>query len=202
MKKIIFPVFTLVAVFAYLKFRPSITGPNSISIEAKLPMFGRISDFQLTNQNNKTISLQDFKGKAWIASFIFTRCQGPCPLISQKMARLQNELSSFENIRHVSISMDPDYDTPAVLEEYAKKYNADPSRWFFLTGNKDDIINLAIEAFKLPAGEDPNIHSTRFVLVDQDGQIRGYYDSQENNALKKLTRDIQRLNSYHITPNV
>lgn len=191
MKNYIFPIFTIVAVVGYLKFRPSLIQQEPVNKE--LPKLGTISDFRLASQNGETIGIDRLKGQVWIGSFIFTRCQGPCPMMSQKMARLQNELADVPNLKHVSITIDPEHDTPPILLEYANKYHAKHERWLFLTGEKNHIIKLAVEAFKLPAGEDPDMHSTRFVLVDQEHKIRGYYDSGDPQAISKLGEDARRL---------
>lgn len=188
MKKTIFALMiSLVAALsmgAYLKHhKPTPT----------LPKLGKVSDFRLNDQTAKPTSLATLTGKVWIASFIFTRCQGPCPLMSQKAAYLQKQLAGEKRLRILSITMDPEYDSPAVLAAYGEKFNANPERWLLLTGEKADIISLAITAFKLPASENPNLHSTRFVLVDQQAQIRGYYDSQDPQAIEKLIRDAKTL---------
>ena len=192
MKKYIFPIFTIVAVVGYLKFRQGLVQEQEAATK-DLPKLGTISEFDLQTQKGERVGAKHLDGHVWIGSFIFTRCQGPCPMMSQKMARLQKELVEVPNIRHVSISMDPEHDTPEVLLDYANKYGADHERWLFLTGEKGDIIKLAVEAFKLPAGEDPDMHSTRFVLVDQEQKIRGYYDSQDPQSIAKLSSDAKNL---------
>ncbi|NRA44495.1 MAG: SCO family protein [Oligoflexales bacterium] len=199
MKKYIFPIFTIVAVVGYLKFRPSLIEQETAPVN--LPSLGTIGEFSLQSQQGESIGVQHLDGNVWIGSFIFTRCQGPCPMMTQKMARLQKELAGVPNLKHVSITMDPEHDTSEVLLEYANKYHADHDRWLFLTGNKQDIIKLAIEAFKLPAGEDPDMHSTRFVLVDQQQKIRGYYDSGDPESISKLSNDVKSL-SQENKPNV
>ena len=191
MKNYIFPIFTIIAVVGYLKFRPSLIQQEAVSQD--LPKLGTISGFKLENQKGDKVEANYFDGQVWIGTFIFTRCQGPCPMMTQKMARMQKELANIPNLKHVSITMDPEFDTPEVLLEYANRYKADHERWQFLTGDKSDIIKLAIEAFKLPAGEDPDMHSTRFVLVDQEQKIRGYYDSQDPQSIAKLISDARSL---------
>ncbi|MFK7826192.1 MAG: SCO family protein [Oligoflexales bacterium] len=191
MKNYIFPIFTIVAVVGYLKFRPNLIQQEAVSQD--LPKLGTVSDFKLESQNGELIGASQLDGHVWIGTFIFTRCLGPCPMMTQKMARLQKELADVPKLKHVSITMDPEFDTPKVLLEYANKYQANHDRWLFLTGDKSEIIKLAIEAFKLPAGEDPDMHSTRFVLVDQEQKIRGYYDSQDPKSIAKLVSDAKNL---------
>ena len=117
--------------------------------------------------------------------------------MSANMQKLQKRLP--KEIRLVSFSVDPAYDTPEVLTEYANRYDADPDRWLFLTGDPDAIQNLSVGGFKLaldPAGgteAEPITHSSRFALVDRDGIIRGYYGTEEPDALDRLAEDAQEL---------
>lgn len=191
LKKIIGPLI-IVAALSYLaiqKKKSTTEAPIN-----KLPQMGTISSFSLLDQFGGNFGSEELQGKVWVASFMFTRCQGPCPMMSQKMAKLQSAFKDMEDIVQISISMDPEYDKSEVLQSYASKYHADGNRWKFLTGPKKSIISLAIEAFKLPAGEDPDVHSTRFVLVDSKGVIRGYYDSLDPKSLEQLKTDAIRLN--------
>ena len=146
-----------------------------------LPSYGVIPKFNLTNQDAQPFGSEQLAGKIWIADFIFTTCRGPCPIISTRMGELQKPLEKSD-VHLVSFSVDPETDTPPVLREYAGKLRKEPLRWDFLTGAKDTIASLSRDAFKLAIadGEQPGdgpIHSTRFVLVDRRGAIRGYYDA-------------------------
>ena len=154
-----------------------------------LPSHGAVPDFTLTEKSGSQISLSDLKDKVWVAAFIFTRCAGQCPLMSQKMGRLQQEI---KEARLVSFSVDPDYDTPPVLADYAKLYDADAQRWLFLTGDKE-VLNRVAQGFHVTGLGDPMFHSVSFALVDPSGQIRGYYDSGDEQKMKQLSRDIHML---------
>ncbi len=162
-----------------------------------LPVFYPVPDFSLTERSNRTVKLQDFEGKVWVADFIFTSCAGMCPAMSEKMQKLQQTLPS--EIQLVSFSVDPERDTPEVLASYAERYKADPNRWLFLTGPKDAMRNLSLEGFKLALDEtqgtqiEPITHSSRFVLVDKAGRIRGYYGSEDEEAMTRLAEDVRRL---------
>ncbi len=170
----------------------------------KLPTYGRVPDFTFTERSGKEMGLSDLKGKVWIADFIFTRCQGTCPLLTGQMAGLQGKLTQ-PDIKLVSFSVDPEHDTPKVLLEYASRYHAQENKWFFLTGKKSEIWNFATEGFSLgvaeptpedlKAGAEPVIHSNRIVLVDQAGSIRGYYDGSEPPVIEKLVKDASQLAS-------
>lgn len=166
-----------------------------------LPVYGKLPSFSLVNRDGRTIRLEDLAGAPWVADFIFTRCPASCPMMSARMARLDRDLPRDLDLLLVSISVDPTYDTPEVLERYAKKFQA-PERWLFLTGEREDVRRLSIEGFKLGldmdpppgmAGPEPILHSTRFVLVDGEGQIRGYYEAFDEASTKKLRGDLLRL---------
>jgi len=116
---------------------------------ARLPVYGSVPDFALIDQLGRPVRRADLDGKVWIASFIFTSCPDECPLMTSEMAQLQSDLAHSVDLRFVSISVDPERDTPAVLSQYAERFNADPDRWFFLTGDKRAIHRLAREGFRL-----------------------------------------------------
>lgn len=168
------------------------------------PVLGPVPEFQLTNRDGRTVRLSDLAGKPWVADFIFTRCPASCPIMTSRMALVNRELSDDLDFRPVSISVDPEHDTPEVLRRYAESFQA-PDDWLFLTGGRDEIFRLSKDGFKLgiddnpaPAPDgaphpEPILHSTRFVLVDAQGQIRGYYNAFSDEDLEKLKRDLQAL---------
>lgn len=163
-----------------------------------LPVRGRVPDFAFTRQDETPLTCADMVGSVWIADFIFTRCAGPCPLMTQRMAEFQDRFAGRPDIRFVSFSVDPENDTPPVLASYAALFNADPRRWSFLTGSRRAIHDLSINGFKLAVGADPAdenliLHSTQFVLVDRQRRIRGYYDETDPQAMQRLATDVQRL---------
>ncbi|RME14543.1 MAG: SCO family protein [Bdellovibrio sp.] len=160
-----------------------------------LPVFGAIKPFSLVSQDNKPFSLSNLKGKIWVVDFIFTSCHGPCPLMTRQMKQLQEHYVNSPDVHFLSISIDPQTDTPQVLKRYAQKFSANFSKWTFLTGDLKTISLLARNSFKLSSGtpENPSLHTTKFVLLDRSGQIRGYYDSQDSLLLEKIKADIQKL---------
>ncbi len=151
--------------------------------------------FALTDQDGKPFSSEQLKGQVWVAAFIFTNCPGACPMMTQKMAALQQAVPA-KNVKLVSFSVDPERDTPEVLKQYAKRAAADESRWHFLTGKKEDMF-AAAAGMKLSAspaqGEKPIQHAEYFLLVDSQGRIRGAYDSNRTEKLEELNRDAAKL---------
>ncbi len=153
-----------------------------------LPVIAQVSDFVLTNQSGKTVTLADLKGHVWVADIIFTRCAGPCPRMTRQMQQVQAALPSDSNARLVSLTTDPKFDTPAVLEAYAQKFRARTDNWLFLTGTPQEIARLAIDSLKLTAVEkkpseqqspqDLFIHSTILVVVDKAARLRGVFETE------------------------
>ena len=154
---------------------------------------GQIADFTLTNQANQPVKLADLRGKVWVADIIFSRCAGPCPRMTRQMQSLQAALPKDSSAKLVTLTTDPDFDTPEVLNKYAERFNADTNRWWFLTGDKKEIAMLATEGLKLtgfletkpedrlnPA--DLFIHSTLFVVVDKQARLRGVIETDSESG--------------------
>jgi len=159
--------------------------------------YGTVPLFQLVNQNGQPFGSSQLTGKIWIADFVYTSCPGPCPMISSRMSELQKPLERT-GVHLVSFSVDPEKDTPEVLRGYAEELQADPKRWDFLTGSKSTIYKLSHDGFKLAVSDGSDaegipVHSTRMVLVDRHGEIRGYYDATEADAVTKLLADASHL---------
>ncbi len=164
------------------------------AVEGKL---GQVPAFRLTNQLGKPVTEGDFKGKVWIANFVFTRCVSVCPMLTAKFRGLQQELRDVPGVAYVSISVDPQFDTPSVLAAYAKRFQADPAHWQFLTGPLADIERTVIEGFKIHIGEpkplpqDPTLveimHGEHLVLIDKQGTIRGYFQSDQAGLAELVT---------------
>jgi protein SCO1/2 len=165
------------------------------------PVIAELPDFALTERNGTTVHRADLLGRPTVVDLIFTRCQLSCPLMTQRMKALGEDLRP--EVRRLSISVDPTYDTPAVLARYATREGADGSDWLFVTGSDEDVRRLAIEGLKLGvmatpaddprARQEPVTHSTRFVLVDAVGRVRGYYDGFDGAEVQRLIRDSGRL---------
>jgi cytochrome oxidase Cu insertion factor (SCO1/SenC/PrrC family) len=159
--------------------------------------YGVLPSFELVNQDAQPFGSAQLAGKIWIADFIFTSCPGPCPIISSRMSELQKPLAKTD-IHLVSFTVDPEKDTPEVLRGYAEKLHAQPKRWDFLTGSRAAIYALTRDGFKLAVSDGSDeagmpVHSTRVVLVDRRGAIRGYYDALAPDAVTKLLADANHL---------
>ncbi len=159
-----------------------------------------VPEFELVDQTGGAFHSTDLRGKVWIANFIFTRCKATCPIQTAKLAEFQRQAqrwSDWDRVRLVSISVDPENDTPEVLAQYADSYRV-AGNWKFLTGPREAIWKLSKEGFKLAVAEDPAepgpiTHSPRFVLVDGEGQIRGFYDSQRDDEIRQMTIDLRQV---------
>ena len=155
-----------------------------------LPFYGTPGRFNLLESSGQPLTAESLKGHVWVANFMFTRCQGQCPVMNLKMSALQKSLSP--EARLISFSVDPETDTPAILSEYARRYSADPARWLFVTGPKEEM-DRAFAYFHVDQSEDPSMHSLRFVLLDPKANIRGYYDSTDERAVQKMITDARSL---------
>ena len=152
-----------------------------------LPVYGQVADFALTNQNGQDVSLASLRGQVWVADVIFTRCAGPCLKMSRQMKELQQSLPETSQVKLVTVTTDPDFDTPSVLKTYAQRFGVNSNRWVFLTGTKKAVMDLAVGSLKLTAIEkkaeeretpvDLFIHSTIFVIIDKRGQLRGIFET-------------------------
>lgn len=160
------------------------------------PILGAVADFQLMDHRGDTFGSADLRGRLWIANFIFTRCPTICPTLTKQMAEIQHRIRSVAQVVHlVSFTVDPEYDTPEVLAEYAKRFRASQFMWSFVTGPRDKVQSLVRDGFKIymeGSTDDPvNIgHGSHFVLVDGAQRIRGYYDLSDEKAMDELLRDV------------
>ena len=150
-----------------------------------------VPQFRLTSQTGALFDSSSLQGHVWVADFIYTNCPGPCPLMSRRMKRIAQATDG--GVRMVSFTVDPARDTPPVLTAYGQRYDADPQRWSFLTGDPKTLEMLDRDAFKL-GDLDPSFnHSTRFVLVDGKGRIRGYYGMGMDRMLERIASDAHAL---------
>lgn len=169
----------------------------------RFAVYGEVANFALTNQLGQAVSLDAFRGKVWVADIIFTRCAGPCPKLTATMAQLARVLGGRSSTALVSLTADPEYDTPEVLRRYGEPSGAVAPHWMFLTGPRAEIRRMAVESLKLVVVErkeaerqDPSdlfLHSTLLVIIDRHGRIRGYQQGLEPDAVPKVLAAVEQL---------
>jgi protein SCO1/2 len=155
--------------------------------EQPLLVIGLVADFTLTNQDGQVTTLADLTNHVWVGDIIFTRCAGPCPIMTAQMKSLQDALPQTSNAKLVTLTTDPDFDTPPIMKKYGERFGADFNRWTFLTGTKAQIGALATGSLKLSAvsvkpedqknSADLFIHTTIFVAIDKHAQLRGIFET-------------------------
>lgn len=167
-----------------------------------LPQLGALPDFTFTREDGSPWGLGQLRGRPFVANFIFTRCPTVCPAFTRRMARLQQETAPYgTGLQLVSFSVDPTYDTPERLAAYAQKHGAQAARWSFLTGDYEQLKSTVVNSFKVSMGRETMdeadvmgiFHGNHFVLVDGAGEIRGYYDSADDEAFERLLGDVHQL---------
>jgi protein SCO1 len=176
--------------------------PNESDLDT---VFRTIPAFQLTDQNGQPFGSAQTRGKIYVADFFFTRCGTICPKITKQLVRVQETFTDDKDLLILSHSVDPQTDTPEVMAAYARKYQARPGKWFFLTGTKKDIYPLAVGGYFVPvtdaseydkAIKNPDeafIHSEKLILIDKEGFIRGFYDGTDPEEVDRLILEIKIL---------
>lgn len=171
---------------------------SACSHESDLPRLFPVPEVALVADSGKTVRLSEMKGHVTVYDFIFTSCAGSCPLMTAAMRRLTTKIDKNAPVRFVSISVDPERDTLAVLRDYAKRVRND-DRWIFVTGERDEIIRLSVEGFKLAAGgtpqtaAEPLLHSSKFAVAGKDGWIREYYGATDGDAADHVASTVKDL---------
>ena len=211
----IFIILIFVPVFAFLFLY--FFGENHYHIPTYYPqqelvdgdtVYHTVPDFEFVNQEGNVVTRKDYENNIVVVDYFFTSCLGPCPKMSEGMQFLQERIkeSDAEDVKLLSHTVDPEHDSVEVLKEYGDLYGADPKYWSLVTGNKKDLYRQAREGYYLVAtqgdgGEDDFIHSQRFVLIDQNGHIRGYYDGTSRKELERLLKEIEILRYQHSIEN-
>ena len=187
-RKTRFIMYGIVAVLLVITYLTKESNSNS-----GLPVLGTIPEFYFTDSQDKIISRADLDGKVWVADFIFTTCNMACPVLTGNMNLVHKEFQNNDNVRIVSISVYPEYDTPEVLKKYASQYDANTNRWHFLTGPEENVQDVIKNGFKMGDYEDIIFHSEKFALVDQKGRLRGYYSGMQTEDVTRLKKDMKKL---------
>lgn len=169
-----------------------------VDADTKDTIYHTIPDFKFIAQNGETITQENFKDKIYIADFFFTSCKGICMKMSSNLTKVQDVLPKYGDVPIISHSVNPVADSVSVLKNYAEQYGAKDGKWYLVTGDKKEIYSIAREGYKLPVGEGDGgendfIHSERFVLVDKQKIIRGYYDGTDSSEVKRMMEDVQVL---------
>lgn len=162
----------------------------------------KIGAFEFTNQNGKIISDKDLEGKIYVAEYFFTTCGTICPIMNKQMQRVQKAYAKRNDFKILSFTVDPETDNVAQMKKYATEHHVDDAQWWFLTGDKDKLYDLARKSFfVLKPAEAENvgdagsdfIHTNNFVLIDKNKKIRGYYNGIEKQSVDSLIIDIETL---------
>jgi protein SCO1/2 len=161
-------------------------------------VFHTVMNFSLTNQEGKTITQKDLEGKVYVADYFFANCKSICPKMSTQLERVQERFKNEPRFMILSHSVDPLRDSVAALTKYAQLHGADPRKWYFLTGDKKQLYDLARHSYLVVAtegngGADDFVHTEQFALVDKDKHIRGFYDGTDPEAINRLMVDIDQL---------
>jgi protein SCO1/2 len=180
--------FVLACLVVSLLIYQKVQSSNAYTDE--LPELGQCPEFELINQDGQTFTSQDLLGKVNVINFMFTTCQGLCPTLNKEMEGLAQHFSRVEIFSLLSISVDPENDTPEQLKAWAVKHKIDEKKWNLVTGPRADIKNLLTDGLKVGLPDQPQAHSDRFVLLDKNNEIRGYYRLSDPDTLKRLRIDI------------
>lgn len=185
-------------------------GCNKPALEQELPILGRkeindtdtvyhsIGDYKFVNQDSVVITPATFKNKIYIADFFFTSCPTICPIMKSQMMRVYEEFEENDEVAILSHTIDPEYDTVALLHDYADRLGVKSSKWHFVTGNKEEIFDIGQTSYMVTAMKDDQepggfLHSGAFILVDKERRVRGIYDGTKEEAVSKLIEEIEIL---------
>jgi protein SCO1/2 len=166
---------------------------GSAKFRQPLPVYAQLPAFQLTDSHGNKFPSSLLADKIWVANFIFTSCKVSCPVLSAEMAKIAQRFEKDKQVHFVSISVDPETDTPEKLAAYKKKIHAPEDRWHFLTGDKSMIMDLMTTGFKLGFAGEPVFHTDYFVLVDGGRNIRGFYSQADEKVFRSLPSNIEVL---------
>jgi protein SCO1/2 len=175
------------------------------TVKRELPVLAQVPDFSFTTETGATLTKKDLAGKIWIADFIFTRCTGPCPMMTDIMRQLQTatRLMARGNVQLISVTVDPAYDTSKVLSAYGGKIGSNPDRWSFLTGDPARIQEFITKGMLLGLskdGEGMPVHAQKFAVVDREGYIRAYHDLTDAALVPLIVSDVEALDRERRTP--
>ena len=183
--------------------------------EAALPIFGErevngtdtvyhtVADFKFVDQDSAIVTNETFAGKIYVADFFFTSCRTICPIMKSQLRRAYDSLANDTDVLLLSHTIDPEYDTVALLHDFAERLDVKSSKWHFVTGKKDDIYKIAQTSYFATALEDKTeddgfIHSGAFLLVDKERRLRGKYDGTKEEDVNRMLSDIRKLEREYV----
>lgn len=182
-----------VAVFAVLVSAISFLLSDFAQAREPLPIYTSLQPFTFTDSNGNELSPNQLEGKVWTVNFFFSRCPVTCPKVTGKLRELQQALPTDPGLRFVSLSIDPENDTAAVLEQFKKRYGAEQSDWIVATGTEQALDEFLRRDALLDSPQDKGMHTTRILLIDRSMRIRGYYPALDDGAIERLAADIKSL---------
>jgi protein SCO1/2 len=160
---------------------------------SSLPNYGLVPSFQMTDSEGHAFDSKVLRGKVWVADFIYTNCPGPCPMMTSRLHKVQQQVSGEKDVQLVSVSVDPQHDSAPVLNDFAHRFGGPTDDWVFLTGSPKTVHQLAYDVFHVGDLIGKMDHSTRFALVDKQGNIRGYYSTTDADGIPTMLRDLTAL---------
>lgn len=202
-------LFILLALPAFIYIFLRVYGKNtyripvyySVGVDSKGDsVYKTIPDFEFLNQQGEKVTQKDFKGKIYVTDFFFTTCKTICPKMSSNLNKVYQAFKDSPDVLFLSHTVDPETDSVQVLNDYAAMFKADSKKWVFVTGEKKKLYDIARNGYRITAmegdgGPDDFIHSEKFVLVDKQGRIRGYYDGTDPKQVERLITEIKVLKS-------
>jgi len=174
-------------------------------VDRELPVLAEVPEFSFQSETGAMVSKASLAGKIWVADFIFTRCAGPCPLMTEKMRQMQSAVRNLAGggVHLISVTVDPEYDTSEVLSRYGARVGSNPDQWSFLTGEKGAIDKFITKGMLLGLskdGEGMPVHAQKFVIVDREGYVRAYHDLGDPLLVPDILSDIEALGREKRTP--
>ena len=161
-------------------------------------VFHTVPDFKFINQEGKSVTQKDFEACVYVADYFFTTCQSICPIMSQSLEKVASEFKNNKEVKILSHTVNPEFDSVEILANYARLHKADPLQWYFVTGDKKALYEIARKGYYLNAeqgdgGPEDFIHTQNFALIDKEKHIRGYYDGTNPDEVMQLINDIKLL---------
>lgn len=161
-------------------------------------IYHKVADFSFVDQDSTIVTSSTFENKIYVTDFFFTSCPTICPVMKTQMLRVYEAFKDNDQVAFLSHTIDPEYDTVALLHDYAERLGVESDKWHFVTGEKEDIYEMGLKSYMVTAMEDEEepggfIHSGAFILVDKEKHVRGMYDGTEKDQVDLLIHDIEKL---------